>query len=60
MGNNIPSYSEWFDNLTDNDLEELELTGSDLEAAYADYASMLQDNAYDQYKDDSWQEELSL
>ena len=60
MGNRVPSYSEWCDNLTDNDLEELELTGSDLEAAYAEYVSMLQDNAYDQYKDDSWQEELSL
>ena len=53
MGNRVPSYSEWCDSLTDNDLEELELTGSDLEVAYAEYVSMLQDNAYDQYKDDS-------
>ena len=53
MGNTIPSYNEWCDNLTDNDLEELELTNSDLEVAYAEYVSMLQDNAYDQYKDDS-------
>ena len=53
MGNTIPSYSEWCDNLTDNDLEELELTNSDLEVAYAEYVSMIQDNAYDQYKDDS-------
>ena len=53
MENNIPSYSEWCDNLTDNDLEQLELTGSDLEVAYAEYISMIQDNAYDQYKDDS-------
>ena len=60
MGNTIPRYSEWCDNLTDNELEELELTGSDLEVTYAEYVAMLQDNAYDQYKDDSWQEELSL
>ena len=53
MGNTIPSYSEWCDNLTDIDLEELELTKSDLEVSYADYVSMLQDNAYDQYKNDS-------
>ena len=53
MGNTILSYSEWCDNLTDNDLEELELTGSDLEVSYAEYVSMLQDDAYDQYKDDS-------
>ena len=53
MGNTIPSYSEWCDNLTDNALEELELTKLDLEVSYAEYVSMLQDNAYDQYKDDS-------
>ena len=53
MGNTIPSYSEWCDNLTDNDLEELELTGLDLEVTYAEYVSMIQDDAYDQYKNDS-------
>ena len=53
MGNTIPSYSEWCDNLSDNNLEELELTKSDLEVAYTYFVSMLQDNAYDQHKDDS-------
>ena len=52
MGNTIPSYSEWCDNLTDNDLEELELTGSDLEVAYAEYAVIESSNVdkYTPYK----------
>ena len=52
MGNTIPSYSDWCDNLIDSDLEQLELSGKDLEVAYTEFISTIQDDAYDQYKDE--------
>ena len=48
----IPSYDEWVDKLTDEELERLELENIDLLTAYGDYVSDLQDKAYHQYKDD--------
>ena len=49
---NIPSYDEWVDKLTDEELERLELENTDLLTAYEDYVSDLQDEAYHKYKDD--------
>ena len=48
----IPSYDEWVDKLTDEELERLELENIDLLTAYEDYVSDIQDEAYHQYKDD--------
>ena len=49
----IPSYSEWCDNLSDNELEKLEQTNTSLEDAYADFISDAQDEAYHEWKDNS-------
>lgn len=48
----IPSYDEWVDKLTDEELERLELENTDLLTAYEDFVSYMQDEAYHQYKDD--------
>jgi hypothetical protein len=48
----IPSYDEWVDRLTDEELERLELENTDLLTAYEDFVSDFQDEAYHQYKDD--------
>ncbi len=46
------SYDGWCDKLTDEQLEEFEQEGADLLSKYEDYIAMLQDLAYDTYKDD--------
>ena len=48
----IPSYDEWVDKLTDEELERLELENTDLLTAYENFVSNIQDEAYHQYKDD--------
>ena len=48
----IPSYDEWVDKLTDEELERLELENTDLLTAYEDFVADMQDEAYHQYKDD--------
>ena len=48
----IPSYDEWVDRLTDEELERLELENTNLLTAYEDFVSDMQDEAYHQYKDD--------
>lgn len=48
----IPCYDEWLDNLTDEELESLELENKDLLTAYEDFVCDAQDEAYHQYKDD--------
>lgn len=48
----IPSYDEWVDKLTDEELERLELENTDLLTAYEDFVSYMQDEIYHQYKDD--------
>lgn len=48
----IPSYDEWVDKLTDEELERLELENTDLLTAYEDFVSYMQDEAYHRYKDD--------
>ena len=48
----IPCYEEWLNNLTDEELESLELENKDLLTAYEDFVSDVQDEAYHQYKDD--------
>ena len=48
----IPSYYEWVDKLTDEELERLELENTNLLTAYEDFVSDMQDEAYHQYKDD--------
>lgn len=48
----IPSYDEWVDKLTDEELERLELENTNLLTVYEDFVSDMQDEAYHQYKDD--------
>ena len=48
----IPCYDEWLNNLTDEELETLEIENKDLLTAYEDFVSDAQDEAYHQYKDD--------
>lgn len=48
----IPSYDEWVDKLTDDQVERLELENTDLLTAYEDFVSDMQDEAYHRYKDD--------
>lgn len=48
----IPSYDEWVDKLTDEELERLELENTDLLTAYEVFVSYMQDEAYHRYKDD--------
>ena len=48
----IPCYDEWLNNLTDEELETLEVENKDLLTAYEDFVSDAQDEAYHQYKDD--------
>ena len=48
----ILSFEEWFNSLTDKEVEELEQKKISFDEAYAEYASHLQDMAYDEYKDD--------
>ena len=48
----IPSYDEWVDKLTDEELEKLELEITDLLTTYEDFVADMQDEAYHQYKDD--------
>ena len=48
----IPCYDEWLNNLTDEELETLEVENKDLLTAYEDFVSDMQDEAYHQYKDD--------
>ena len=48
----IPCYDEWLSNLTDEELESLEIENKDLLTAYEDFVSDAQDEAYHQYKDD--------
>lgn len=48
----IPSYYEWVDKLTDEELERIELENINLLTAYEDYVSDILDEAYHQYIDD--------
>mgnify|MGYP003590883398 CR=1 FL=1 len=48
----ILSFEEWFNSLTDKEVEELEQKKISFDEAYAEYVSHLQDMAYDSYKDD--------
>ena len=48
----ILSYEDWFNALTDKEVEELERTRMSFDEAYSDYVSYMQDIAYDEYKDD--------
>ena len=48
----ILSYDDWFNALTDKEVEELERTRMSFDEAYSDYVSYMQDMAYNEYKDD--------
>ena len=48
----ILSFKEWFNSLTDKEVEELEQQKISFDEAYIEYVSHLQDTAYDEHKDD--------